>query len=223
MKRTLPGVFTAICVIVVAMSFAPPAKADVIVYSNIDSSTVFPLGFGIGNTNPSDQALATPFVSSGDFLFTGVRIPLGLNRGTPAADVYLMSDAGGKPGAVLEELTAIGLLPLPGSLFTLTSSLQLELQAGVTYWLAVTPVDANSDVSWRRNTIGEAISASNVAITTSLDLTGSWSFVPANSALLRPGFEVDGMPVPEPGTLPLLLLGLLAVTFVTHGTRRFLA
>jgi PEP-CTERM motif-containing protein len=196
-------------------SLATAAWADTI-YTNLGSGGTFNCcaGYGIaGSALPFSHALAAEFVPTSDSLFLDAELPLSVNVGTPSADIYLMSDASGVPGAILEQFSVSGLQPTPtGTLFTVDSILKPELKAGTAYWLAVTAPDASSDVSWRRNTTNDFNSGSDLAgLDSSSSLVGPWTFVPTSTdptADSRPAFEIDGAAVPEPNSLLLVLFGL---------------
>ena|ERR1700680_1005542 len=196
-------------------SLATAAWADTI-YTNLGPGGTFNCcaGYGIrGSSLLPEHALAAEFVPTSDFLFLDAELPLSVNGGTPSADVYLMSDAAGVPGAILEQFSVSGLQPTPtGTLFTVNSILKPELKAGTAYWLAVTAPDASSDVSWRRNTTNDFNSGSDSAqLISSSSLAGPWTFVGTSSdptADSRPAFEIDGAAVPEPNSLLLVLFGL---------------
>jgi hypothetical protein len=197
------------------VSLATVAKGD-IVFTNLGPGGTFDCcgGYGInGSSESPEYAVAAEFVPTADFLFTDAELALSVNAGTASADVYLMTDASGVPGTILEQWTVSGLQPTPtGTLFTVDSILNLELQTGVPYWLAVTAPDATSSVSWRRNSTDDLTSGSNVAaLISSSSLTGPWDTDLSLSTPARPAFEIDGTVVPEPNLLLLCFAGLTAV------------
>lgn len=200
---------------------APAAKADTI-FSNVTGGSLQANGgFGIGAGIPGDElGLAAQFVPSSNFLFTSATLALDSNVGTPTADVSLMSNASGAPGAVLESFTVTGLSTTTGMFFTVNSILDPQLLGGTPYWLAVTAADASSNVSWRRDSTTDINSASNLANTTT-GLTGPWNIISAG-AVPRPVFQINGTPtaVPEPSTLLLLASGLGGLVFIGRSTRK---
>jgi hypothetical protein len=197
------------------VSLATVAKGD-IVFTNLGPGGTFDCcsGFGLKGSSltPPPYALAAEFVPTADLLFTDAELALSVNLGTASAEVYLMTDASGVPGTVLEQFTVTGLQPTPsGALFTVDSLLNPELQMGVPYWLAVTPVDASSSVSWRRD-LTELNSGSDLAdLISSPSLTGPWNIVSVDTSAYKPAFEIDGTVVPEPNLLLVSLSGLAAV------------
>jgi hypothetical protein len=181
--------FAALATILLAGS-VPAAQAQAVsIFSNLGpGGTFLPFnGFGI-----SGQGLAAQFIPSSSFLFFDAEIALSVNSGTPTAEVFLKTDAGGVPGTVLESFTVTGLNPTPaGILFKVTSQLQPLLVGGTPYWLEVTPADAISSVSWRKNSTGVLNSASNLASNSG---TAVWSFLTPGIDPM-PAFQIDGKAV----------------------------
>lgn len=200
---------------------APAAKTDTI-FSNLvtggslDSNG----GFGIGLGLPlHGAALAAEFVPSSTFFFTSATLGLSSNVGTTTADVFLMTSVSGAPGTVLESFVVNDLSTTTNMFFTVNSILDPELLGGTPYWLAVTAADASSNVSWRRDTSTDINTATNLA-GADTSISGPWGLIAAG-ATARPGFEIDGTPVPEPNTLILLAMGLVCVGFTAR--RRLLS
>jgi PEP-CTERM motif len=210
------------------ISLAPTAKADII-YTNLapgeTPGTVCcgnPPGSMGGFGIPSTEALAAEFVPQSTFIFTDAELPLAVNLGTATANVYLMAGAAGLPGTILEQFSVTGLPPTEsGTIFVVDSVLQPVLQAGTAYWLAVSPADPSSNVSWRRDSTGDFPSGTNFASNFSFP-TGSWNLIPVTSASTdRPAFQIDGTPVPEPSSSLLLGAGLLGLMAITWRRKRF--
>ena len=80
-----------------------------------------------------------PFTPSNTVALSSLVAPLGVFDGPNHLDAFLLSDAAGHPGAVLETFSLSGLpggFPLP--LLTIPSALNPVLVAGQQYWFAAT-------------------------------------------------------------------------------------
>ncbi len=128
--------------------------------------------------------------------------------------VSLSSDGGGQPGTVLatQEFTdAMGILggeggdpPDPPVIVSWILSTPQDLLAGDTYWITLDG-PAPGDVTWNYNDedqSGYSVFQSGNWVTTSNTL----------GAIQILGQSDDSSPAPEPGTAPLLGLGLLGAT-----------
>lgn len=198
---------------------ADPIPGDVLIYSNFGAGGSFDTtrGWGVGPDpfHLVDQVVGQSFTTTSSLQFADAQLAMFSVGGTSAA-VYLESDDGGHPGAILDTLVEQNPIGAPG-IVTFDCSLCLTLSAGTRYWIVAAEGDATS--AWNWNSIGDD---SGIAFNSAGSATGPWNFVPGAT---RGAFEVDGFtPVPEPGSLTLLsaLLGMLgfAAFSKTARTRR---
>jgi hypothetical protein len=180
------------------------------------------------------QSLAAGFISSSNFTFNDVTLPLD-NIGFGNADVYLMSSSGADPGTVLESwLNVVGAPlatpPTPQTTITLDASgSPVTLSSGDEYWLVVTPASSTSAVFWNYNWFGattpgtlyDPINASN---------SGPWYTNIAENAFEIDGTAISSGPppppppaVPEPSMFWLLGTGLIGIAIFRHRMKSALA
>jgi len=132
-----------------------------------------------------------------------------------AVTLYIESNSGGMPGNIIATLSQSGTI-LPwgngngGGLVTFNcSGAQCALAAG-SYWLVAWEQDPNTQQIWD---YAYQDNQGNLAFNGSGSPTGPWgSFFDTANA-----FQIDGVPVPEPDTLLVLIPGLLSVGY---GLRR---
>jgi hypothetical protein len=144
-------------------------------------------------------ALNTPDVQAVQFepmvqsVFADAKLALGIYSGTNLLSVYLETDAGGKPGFIIEKIDVTGLQPVfPGGVITATSLIRPFLVAGVKYWLVSATSAADTCAGWQWS-LGDAATGTNFAHNLlSTSPTGPFTF--QSAGLMRPAFEVDGEP-----------------------------
>jgi hypothetical protein len=184
------------------------ARADFVIYSNFGPGQTYSAGgysvSGLGMTvlppKGFGAAIASSFTPTRNFLFDSVELPLVWFSGTNSFIVALMSDAGGRPGTILESFAADGLPPFANpAIDSFISTTHAPLNAGTTYWIVAMPVAGDTAGFWLANTTG----ATGYSRTANDSLT--WQPQLAAS----PAFEVDGMPVPAPPSLVLAALGAI--------------
>lgn len=124
--------------------------------------------------------------------------------GTNQVELWLMSDAGGAPGSIIESFSFTGAMGVLGQMnppLTAVSVLRPELQAGTQYWLIASAPAADTDAAWNLNNQG---ATGPLAFRWS---GGAWGITSDTQG----AFRIQD--IPEPGSFLLLLtgLGLLAL------------
>lgn len=165
-------------------------------YYNTVTANMFTLGSG--------ATVADAVLALGNFL----------GNNNPVT-VYIESNNAGVPGSIIATLSQNGTI-LPwgngngGGLVTFNcSGAQCALAAG-SYWLVAWEQDPNTQQIWDN---AYQDNQGNLAFNSDGSPTGPWMpfFDTANA------FQIDGVPVPEPGTLLVLIPALLGVGY---GLRR---
>jgi hypothetical protein len=105
----------------------------------------------------------------------------------------------GLPGTILESWSNVA---NPSGLLTLTSAVDPFLQAGQTYWLTDEPANASSDNGWYQNN-------QNIPPAAYENSPGGWNPIP--NVETAGVFSVTVIPVPEPSTVGIFVLGFLCL------------
>lgn len=165
-----------------------------------------------------------------DYAFTGAELAL-INIVAPpsnsALSILLMEDANGLPGTILETMVLSSLLlPSSGALVSASSTTNPLLHAGITYWLAADAMGGLYDAWHPQYLSGPPTSG---VFRRELEAGGEtpWLFINDFSDGRDRGYRISGnaltsAPVPEPGTLGLVGVGLALFAGFRRRRRRAL-
>lgn len=197
--------FALLFVCLLAAAPVRSASADIL-YTNLD-----PDGFSadegaiLGGVFPQQVALQFTVGGAGQYNVTEYSFPLAWLEGSNVGKIQLLTDTGGSPGSVIEELPA-GTVNTDNDphLYVVASSSQPLVSAGDVLWFAIIFDAADSAVQWMNNANGIMANVGN------RETDGDhWSVIED----IAPGFEIDGDPtfsppgVPEPASVVLASLG----------------
>ena len=213
----LPKLLFAIAIVgVLASVTADAARADQIVFSNFGPGMTFNTVTGVtvsGSNVVGGQVVAQAFTPSGDFTFSSAQLAMGIIGGPNILQVVLMTSSGGFPGAILETITlSNAVAPFTSAGIVLANStLHPVLESGTQYWLVAFAPEADTNMGWMLSLNDfSTLNRSN----SFHSLTGPWPAVGFRGF----AFQINGTPVPEPGTLWLLSPALAAIAL--RGYRR---
>jgi hypothetical protein len=200
-NRALLGM--AACLLVLGGS--GPARADVL-FSNFGAGQTYQTGVGWTLSTQASSvgqnfAQGDAFTPSETANVTSVSAAIGLVTGANFIELRLFTDAGGKPGTLLESYDFTGAMGNFGNAnppLTAASTVHPLLTAGQQYWLIAFP-SQNTWAAWNFNNTGDtgphALTSDN----------GTTYQVGTNT---RGAFEVDGaFAIPEPTSLALAGIG----------------
>ena len=208
-------------VLTAALALSVPGHTASVLFSNL----VEPGGqygfddVGFGNTPGSqpenrNRGVAVRFSVPLDSVLSYFQAPVNVRSGANLLSAYLLADAAGLPGSVIETYTITNLPPgAPTPLTTVPSTMRPVLQGGEDYWFAVNTRELDTFAGWTLTLFqGNANQSADMAIGGLIgDGLSGWVVGPGGPAAREGTLVVGGETVPEPATMlttaaPLFLL-----------------
>jgi pimeloyl-ACP methyl ester carboxylesterase len=155
-----------------------------VIYSNFGPDGTFQGGLAelIGPTNPEfNQVMAQPFAPATTVRFSSAQLGMATSGGT-TANVYLESDSGSLPGAIIDTLVQDGVISSTPTAVTFKCSVCPLLTGGTQYWLVVQEGNGPTLWNWSNSDTGPFATSQNGSA------TGPW--FPLNAR--RSAFAIYG-------------------------------
>lgn len=196
----------AICVFILSLLTVPCSAGPIFsTFGPGDTSNTF-VGLSVGGVPTIfpdlDSACQFNFGGSTSYYLDRIELAVGLSVGTNELDVWLMSDAAGEPGAVIEAFNfngAMGPLGVNNPPLVADSVLRPILSPGTNYWLTASAPNAGTAGGWNLSSpevYGVVAQRENLA---------PWTVYPEETL---GAFRVSGTPIPAPGVFVLGGMGL---------------
>jgi hypothetical protein len=202
----------------ILLAAAVPSEAGIIFSNLVEPGDQFgPDGVGIGHTpgfpNPGDYlTYGVCFVPSLTAQLTTIQAPFVVFSGPSQVQAYLMSDAGGVPGSIIEAFSLTNLPATPGQLVTITSLLDPLVLAGHPYWFVATGGGATF-ADWTLNLFQGDPNDGGAAQLTMGGVSGPWT---VGSGTRTGALQVSGNAAPEPSSVAMITCAALVFALIVR-------
>jgi hypothetical protein len=206
-----------------------PVFTNLVLGQNYNPDIGTPIsGNGVSNGRKG-IVLGVQFTPDANFTFSDARLALGLVEGTNSIDVYLESGCGDLPCHTIEQLVLDNKLEIGSSSVVIVDSTAAPvLYSRTRYWLVLTAGASDTVAYWYQNLGNDFASSTDFVVGFSGSVQGPWDHDGAGQ--LRPAFEIDGkllsgqpspaQATPEPSSLLLMIVGVVAVIFFLDPGRK---
>jgi hypothetical protein len=210
--------FVTMCVVVgMLLGINSSVNASTTIFSTLGPGDTYNInsGYAIGAFDEYCWELGNQFSFTGPnpYQLDSIELAVGFVSGTNVLDVWIMSDAAGKPGTIIESFNFIGDMGYfrqNNPLLVGNSVSSPTLTPDTPYWLTVSVPDDGTKAAWNR---ADPVVYGVLAL--SLD-AGSWWSLSNNVGM--GAFRINGTAViPAPGAI---LLGGIGVALVGWLRRR---
>ena len=196
------------------------SRAESILYTNVEPGGVFgsdAVDFGPGPApGDRDPAAALRFSVASDSTLTGFHVPLYVLSGVNDVSAFLLSDASGLPGSIIETYE-LSTLPSnrPAPLSAVPSATRPTLSADKYYWFAVrfdvTPQQPASGGWMLTSFHGDSSVSPNFAVAGVVGDPNTWLVGSGGPSGREGALTVVGEPIPEPTTAVTAVLSILVL------------
>ena len=196
--------FIMVFIAIIAFLYPSVARSQQILFSNLGPQDAYDSGVSYAVRGPAAygerQWIADRFtLADGVYRLDEAALPLIRDSGTDRMNLFLLSDAGGLPGMVLDTFTLTGIPSQSSALLSAYSTQHPLLTGGTAYWFGVTPT-SDTEARWFLNSTGQL----GPCAENSLGLWSAETPDPMQGAFQLSGVLVSGSATPEPGTWALL-------------------